>query len=463
MSVPKTAQDWLVYGHQAGQVGDYVTGMYALRRALALDPTDPQVHLSLIFWLDMHPYASDIVRRQARTRFEHQFVLPLLPPVRAYPNDPDPDRPLRIGYVSSDLFACSAVFSHGAVILGSSHTNADLYVYATDSPRAGPNDEVTDLFRRAADVWRDVTGLSDAQVADMIRSDKIDVLVDLGGYSSGGRMLVFARCPAPVQITGWGHATGTDLPCFDYTVADAVTIPPGDEHRHAEGILRVPSIITYVPSGRYPITYQPHDPPVFGYLGRSEKLSAACLAAWADILHAVPGSRLFLKNGDWEEPAGRALVLVQLGALGIGTDRIEFRGATVNGEHLAAYNEVDVHLDAFPHGGGVTTMDACWMGCPTVTLRGSTIPGRVGASILTTLDRPKWIAETVDEYREIARALAQFPWSREAREQWRAEMERSVLVDARKYAAAVEGGFREAWRRWCITQHPAPVRELVAV
>jgi predicted O-linked N-acetylglucosamine transferase (SPINDLY family) len=394
------------------------------------------------------------VRLAARAAFDHRFVRPIMArDRRTHPNDPDPDRRLRIGYVSSDLFACSAAFCHGAVILGSRHGD-HVTVYFTQSPRATPGDEVTGVFREAADVWQDVTALADEAVADLIRRDEIDVLVDLGGYSSGGRMLVFAHRPAPVQVTGWGHATGTDLSCFDYTVADAATVPDGDEHRHREAILRVPSIITYVPSGAYPITYTPTTPVTFGYLGRSEKLSSACLGAWADILHAVPDSRLLLKNGDWSDPAVRAQVLIPLGALGIGTDRIELRGATPNGEHLLTYNEVDVHLDAFPHGGGVTTLDACWMGCPTVTLRCSTIPGRVGSSILTTLGRRGWIAESIEDYCTTAIEAARAAPYRDAesRERLRMTMRNSVLVDAYQYAAAVEGGFRSAWRRWCATQ-----------
>jgi protein O-GlcNAc transferase len=470
--VSMTALDWLIAGNARCAAGDLPGTIYAIRRALALDPSVPATHMALITNLDMLPWTSDAVKRAARAEFDRRFIRPIMAR-HAVPslNDPDPERRLRIGYVSSDLFASSAAFCHGALILASDHRQADIYVYHSQSPRAQPDDMVTPLFREAADVWRDVTSLGDERVADLIRHDRIDVLVDLGGYSSGARMLVFGYRAAPIQITGWGHATGTDLSCFDYTVADAVCVPPEDEHRHREAILRVPSIITYVPTypsaeQRYhPITYVPGSMVTFGNLGRPEKLSQPCLAVWADILHAVPGSRLLLKSEAWAHEQRRAQVLLPLGAYGIGSDRVIFRGETANAAHLAAYNEIDVHLDAFPHTGGVTTLDACWMGCPTVTLKGSAISHRISASILTTLGQHGRIADTAAEYVDRAVWLADLvsrgAFKRAARERMRREMEQSVLVDGARYARSVEAGYREIWRRWCSTQ--APARVLTAV
>lgn len=448
----------------AADAGDVATTTYAIRRALALDPSSPALHQALITNLDVLPGTSDLVKLQARAAFDRAFVQPIMRRSQpAVPADPDPDRKLRVGYVSSDLFASSAAFCHGALILGSDREQCSIYVYASDSPRMKPSDPVMPVFRAAADVWRDVTMLSNERIASMIRHDQIDVLVDLGGYSSGSRMLVFAHRPAPIQITGWGHATGTDLSCFDYTVADSVTVPPEDEHRHREAILRVPSIITYVPTYPgtepipHPITYQQGNAITFGYLGRPEKLAPECLAAWADILHRVPGSRLLLKSIAWQDEYRRARVLVPLGAYGIGSDRVTFLGETHNAEHVAVYNQLDVHLDSFYHSGGVTMMDACWMGCPSVTLLGDTISGRVGASILTTLGHTARVARTVPEYIRIAVLLARSQQPPEYRLAARDLMARSVLVDQHRYASSVESGFREIWRRYVATQSPALV------
>lgn len=459
-----SALDWQMAANAAADAGDVAATTYAIRRALALDSSSAALHQALITNLDMLPGASDAVKLQARSAFDRAFVLPIMRRARpAVPVGLDPDRKLRVGYVSSDLFASSAAFCHGALILGSDREDCSIYVYASDSPRMKPNDPVTPIFRASADVWRDVTALTNERIAEMIRADQIDVLVDLGGYSSGSRMLVFAYRPAPIQITGWGHATGTDLSCFDYTVADAVTVPPEDEHRHREAILRVPSIITYVPTypgetpAPHPITYQPSDTVTFGYLGRPEKVSLECLATWADILHRVPGSRLLLKSIAWQDEHRRARVLVPLGAYGISSDRVTFLGETYNAQHVAVYNEIDVHLDSFYHSGGVTMMDACWMGCPSVTLLGDTISGRVGASILMTLGHSARVARTVPEYIRIAVLLARAQQTPEYRLAARELMARSVLVDQHRYASSVEAGYREIWQRYVSTQTPALV------
>lgn len=465
MTDEMTATEWQMAANTAADLGDPATVVYALRRSLALDDAEPALHQALITSLDILPYASDATKRRARLAFDQKFVQPIRRSgafMGSHRTDPDPDRKLRIGYVSSDLYASSAAFCHGSLILGSDRSQCELYVYASDSPRMKPADPVQPVFKASADVWRDVTHLTNEQVADLIYEDQIDILVDLGGYSSGSRMLVFAHRPAPIQVTGWGHATGTDLSCFDYTVADAVTVPPEDEHRHREAILRVPSIIIYIPTHPgedptpHPITYRQASHVRFGYLGRPEKIAPDCLAAWADILHAVPGSRLILKSIAWQDEHRRARVLIPLGAHGISSDRVTFYGESHNAQHLAIYNEIDVHLDSFHHSGGVTMMDACWMGVPSVTLRGSAISGRVGASILTTLGHTSRVADTVDHYARIAVRLARTPQTPEYREAARDQMRRSVLVDQHAYACAVEAGYRQIWRRWCVLQTTSP-------
>ena len=461
-----TALEWQVAANHAADLGDSATVVYALRRALALDDSESALHQALITSLDILPYASDATKCRAREAFNQKFVLPIMRSAsRSYTNVPDPIRKLRVGYVSSDLYASSAAFCHGALILGSDREQCQLYVYASASLRMKPDDPVQPVFRAAADVWQDVTALTNEQIAALIRQDQIDILVDLGGYSSGSRMLVFAHRPAPIQITGWGHATGTDLSCFDYTVADPTTIPPEDEHRHREAILRVPSIIIYIPTHPgedptpHPITYQPTDHVRFGYLGRPEKIAPDCLAVWADILHAVPGSTLTLKSIAWQDEHRRARILIPLGAHGISSDRVIFYGESNNAPHMAIYNEIDVHLDSFYHSGGVTMMDTCWMGVPSVTLLGSAVSGRVGASILTTLGESQNVAESVREYRDIAVTLARCALTHThtfGRDQMRRRMYDSVLCNQHAYATAVEGGYRAAWQRWCAAQVGLP-------
>lgn len=428
------------------QQGRLDAAIATYRQALALEPDYLEAATNLLFALDLHPHVGPEQLLAERLAFASGLCDPLTALSPPHENDRDPGRRLRVGYVSPDFRHHSAAASFGPPILGHDPEAVEVYLYST----AERHDEATAPFRDRADVWCEVGHLADPELAQVIRGDRIDVLVDLAGYSQGGRPLLFALKPAPIQVTGWGYGTGTGLAAMDYLVADDVAAPPESERFYREKILRLPCLLAYAPGKAVP-ELNPTPPQkrngyrTYGYLGRAQKVNAETLALWARVLRADPSARLLLKHGQWEARALRDMAAQTLWALGVSPDRVEVRGQTSRLEHLAAYNLIDVALDTFPQSGGITTLDALLMGVPTVTLLGETIPSRTGASILTTIGYRGLVAPTPHDY--VGAALRGTP--RGGRRAIRAALMDSILVKPREYAAAVEAQYRAIWRRWC--------------
>ena len=365
-------------------------------------------------------------------------------------NVPDPERRLRIGYVSADFRRHSAYSVFGPVLEHHDHENFEVVCYSG----VKREDDITRRVREAADRWHPVLRLSDAALAEQIRAERIDILVDLSGHTEGNRLLVFARKPAPVQVTAWGHATGTGVDAIDYFFADPVLVPLTERALFAEEVFDLPCFLCYAPPQYLPeINALPAlagAPFTFGCINRVEKISAPVMALWARILEAVPHSRLLLKPVDLDDPEVRQRLLERLQAAGVGPERVRLMGFTAHGEHLKIYHEVDLGLDAFPQNGGVSTAEALWMGVPVVALNGETLNGRNSASILSTLDMPEWIARSEEEYVRIALAAARDPGGlAQTRSTLRARVAGSVFGDASRYTRAVERAYRSIWRRWC--------------
>ena len=270
-------------------------------------------------------------------------------------------------------------------------------------------DATTARFRALADHWRPTVGLSDEELAALIRHDRIDVLVDMAGHSAGNRLLVFARRPAPVQIAYLlGHGYTSGLSAMDAFLADDALAPPGAEALFSEQVIRLP---------RLPFAYRPPDdmPPVaplpaaangyltFGYFGRPERLNAGVIATWSRILHAVPGARLVLNNRSFQERAFRRLFLDRFTAHDVGRDRVDLTYTAPQPRTWAAYGTIDIALDPFPHNAGTTTIEALWQGVPVVTLAGRPTVGRFGAAILHAAGLDDWVTDTQDAY--VARAV----------------------------------------------------------
>jgi predicted O-linked N-acetylglucosamine transferase (SPINDLY family) len=284
----------------------------------------------------------------------------------------------------------------------------EVHCYATN----GAVDEVSERLRARVDGWVQAERLTDEELAARVRADGIDILVDLAGHTSGNRLLAFARRAAPVQVTWLGYPTTTGLSAMDYRITDWEVDPAGYEAFNAERPLRLPgSYFCYRPYERAPqvapLPALRSGTVTFGSFNNFAKVSPAVLALWAQVLQAVPGSRLLLKARSLADAQVRQALLERLGAQGIEGERIDLRGweAEVGGQ-LALYGEVDIGLDTWPYNGATTTCEALWMGVPVVSLSGATHASRMGRSILKAAGLAHCVADTPEAYVRAAVALA---------------------------------------------------------
>jgi predicted O-linked N-acetylglucosamine transferase (SPINDLY family) len=362
------------------------------------------------------------------------------------------DRRLRIGYVSADFRRHSVAYFIEPVIAAHDRTAVEVTLYA-DVPRP---DRMTERIRAACDRWRSIRRLDDSAAARLIEADGIDILVDLAGHTSGNRLGIFARKPAPVQATWIGYPDITGLPTIDWRLTDGIVdpdtgqdnAPPESLFRLAEGFLcyRPPDeapLVSPLPSGRdRPIT--------FGSFNALFKISSDSIALWARVLAAVPDSRLLIKAealGDTETRDSLSQVFAHQG---IGVDRLDLMGFvdTVD-DHLAIYHRVDIGLDTTPYNGTTTTMEALWMGVPVVALAGDRHASRVGASLLTRAGLADLVAKTPDDYACIAEKLAADRDRLAAlRGGLRAQLGKTTLIDAKRFTRSVEDAYRTMWRRY---------------
>ncbi len=313
-------------------------------------------------------------------------------------------------------------------------------------------DENTARLRQLAHVWRNAAGMADAQLAQGIRADQIDILVDLSLHSAGNRLLAFARKPAPVQVTWLGYPGTTGLTSIDYRLTDPFLDPPVTDQFYSEKSVRLPHTFW---------CYEPVHPELqvsglpaiengyvtFGCFNNFAKVTPAALELWARLLSAIPRSRLMINCPSGE---AQARVIERFSRSGIEPHRIEFVRRKPLVDYLAQFNRVDVAVDPFPCSGGTSTCDALWMGVPTVTLRGHTAVGRGSVSILSNVGLANWIADTPEQYLSIAAEMAgDLPRLAELRSGLRKKMEQSPLMNAAQFAADMEAAYRSMWENWC--------------
>ena len=447
---PESAYAHWHLGNSLAAAGRIEEGVAVTRRALALDPGHALAHTNLIFALNFDARLGLAELQAERRRWQDQHAQRFAAAIRQHPNALEPERRLRIGYVSAHFNRQTASYAFGGVLLEHDPEQVELVCYS-DTAR---EDEFTRRFRARARLWRSILGRPDDEVAELIRADGIDILVDLVGHMDGHRLLVFARKPAPIQITAWGEPTGTGLATMDYLLADPVLVPPGARHLLSERVFDLPCFLGYwVPDARPepgPLPALARGEFTFGSFNRLAKLTPATLKGWAQILRRVPAARLLLKAvelGDAEEQARVRATLAQDGVAG---ERVAFLGRTARSAHFAAYQTLDLALDPFPHGGGMTTLDALWMGVPVVSWAGATISSRLAAASLTALGLADFVAPDREAYVELAVAKAgDLGALARLRATLRARLAKSEFGDPARYARAVETAYRAMWRRWC--------------
>ena len=366
----------------------------------------------------------------------------------ARPIDRDPDRRLRIGYVSPD-FRAHSIAAFVEPVLALDPRQFEVFCYADEFR----SDEVTRRLKTLVPNWQNVNALDDEQLARKIRADRIDILVDLSGHTADNRLLTFAHKPAPVQATYLGYPNTTGMSAMDWRITDALADPIGPaEALHVERLLRLPVCAwCYRPPDNAPPLRQFRRaalPITFGTFNALPKISPAAIALWSNLLRDVPESRLLIKATAFESAAVSDRYYALFESHGIRADRIELIGAVpTRAEHLAMYERIDVALDTFPYNGTTTTCEALWMGVPVVALAGDAHVSRVGVSLLTAAGLPDLIAVTPPQYVQIAAALAR---DRERLDRMRASlrqtMQASALMDARRFSTDWMNACRQMWR-----------------
>ena len=303
------------------------------------------------------------------------------------------------------------------------------------------------------DAWRSIVDMPDEKAADLIRQDKIDVLVDLGGHTAGNRLLLFARKPAPVQATHFGYPNTTAVPGMDYRLTDVYADPPGmTEKLHTETLFRLPEMAwCYQPPPNTEVSDLPAPRTgrfTFASFNNLAKVSDDTVALWAQMLKKVPGSRLMLLAGTGTVGAQRVRDLFARNGVA-DAERLVWMARRPKDEYFRLYHEVDVALDPFPYNGGVTTCDALWMGVPLIALAGRTYVARQGVALLSNLKLPELIGQTPEECVAIAGRLANdLPYLSSLRAGLRERMRSSIIVDAGRFTRQLEDGYRALWRRY---------------
>ncbi len=428
----------------SGEIDEAVS---AFRQAVALAPKDEQAHSNLVYSLSFHPGHDDRTIGQESRSWARAHAESV--PVRTHAAGGEPGRRLRIGYVSPDFRDhCQALFM-APLLANHDSEQVEVHCYAD----VAVPDGVTERLKGNVDAWRPVYGVGDARVADMIGDDRIDVLVDLTMHMSHGRPLLFARKPAPVQMAWLAYPGTTGQSAIDYRVTDPWLDPPGrGDDLFAELPLRLPDTFwCYDPLddavrvGGLPADEAGHI--TFGCLNNFCKVNEGVLRLWAAVMRAVPESRLLLMA-----PVGRPRDRVRrlLEAAGVVPERVQFVDFRPRRRYLETYRRIDLCLDTLPYNGHTTSLDAYWMGVPVVTRVGNTVAGRAGWSQLNNLRLADLAAFDDEQFVATACALAaDRPRLRELRTTLRERMRRSPLMDGRRFAAALERLYRQAWREHC--------------
>lgn len=453
---------WANLGNILKYLGRFHEAIDCYRHAIELE-TDPaqqaKRHSHLLFALHYDENLSHEELYQFHREWAERYARPLYPLRLVWPNTPEVGRPLRLGYVSGSFDG--QIMRHFLYDVLVHHDRSQFQVYLYSSTRI--KDAHTEKFRQSCHAWIDIEAMDDAAVAECIRKDKIDILVDLDGHSQKGRPLIFARKPSPVQVVWLDYFDTSGMATTDYILTDPYTTPENSPQLFSEIPVRLPHTrLCYMPvEYAPPVALMPSfsgSPFTFGSFNRQDKLHPALLRIWAEILHAVPGSRLLLKNRALQVTTVRQALEDTFAKLGISPSRLLLRGPSTHAEMLSEYGEMDVALDTFPYNGGLTSCECLWMGVPIVALEGERMIGRQTAAMLRLLGLDEWVAKSSEEYVRLAvEASRKREDVAQLRARLRQRMVRSPLCDAQLFARDLELAYQVMWKHYCETS----VRQLV--
>ena len=421
------------------------------RRAIALQP---DYFLGWSEYLFTINYLGDLPvdEMTAEAKRYGELVAAAIPARTSHANLPDRAKRLKVGLVSADLHSHPVGRFLEAVLRDTDRRQVEFIVYHNSSIADG----LTARLQQIVPNWHSVERLSDEELAARVEADGIDILVDLSGHSVRNRLPVFARKPAPVAFTWIGYFATTGLKAIDYVLSTRWVIPADEEWQWVERPWHMPE--TYLcfsaPNVEVPLAAPPaltNGYVTFGSANNFNKLNDVTAACWADVLRAVPDSRLLLRSRQLGDPAVTEQVRARFATLGIAADRLLLQGADTDyGRHLSRYNDVDIALDPFPYAGGTTTVESLWMGVPVLTLRGDRYVAHMGENILHNVGLENWIATDRDDYVGKAKDFASdVAVLGELRQELRRMITASPMFDAPRFARHFETALRGMWETWC--------------
>jgi predicted O-linked N-acetylglucosamine transferase (SPINDLY family) len=424
----------------------------AYRAAIALQPGLGSLHSNLFLVMQYMSSISQAELFAAQQLFAAYCEAPLKPLWPAHANSPDPQRRLKVGYVSGDFRNHAVAYFIEPVLAHHDPARVEVYCYYNHVV----SDAVTARLKAMTAHWLDCAGLSDAELAARIQADGIDILVDLSGHTAFNRLLTFARRPAPVQLTWLGNPGTTGLESMDYRLTDAFLDPEGlAEPWHTETLLRLPASASFQPAPESPAVNElpalGGEPFTLACLNSLVKINAGVVAVWARILKALPTARLMLGNVTDDAAATRLRGL--FADAGVEAGQLTLLPKLPLPEYLALHQQIDLALDPWPYGGGTTTNHSLWMGVPVITLSGESTASRQGAAVLTAIGLTGLIARNEEDYESRVLELAgDLPRLNNIRQGLRARMAAAPGPDAAGLTRSLEQAYATIWQTWCTTR-----------
>jgi len=447
---PEDVKIHITIGNILIERGDIDNALFRFRKALELDPANLNARSCILMTTQYLP-SPDLHQLYSESILWSKFSKKDVEATPNHKNIPDPERKIRIGYVSADLrihpvgfYLLPSLYHH------SSYSYENYCYYNSDV-----HDFLTEKLKCYSDGWRDVKDLSDKDLHDLIISDGIDILVDLSGHTRGHRLQLFVSRPAPIQITWIGFFFTTGLTEIDYILMDETAVRPEEEEFFSEEIIRLPETrFCYAPPVYAPeialLPLNTNGYVTFGSFNNLAKITSEVISLWSKLLKEVPRAKLLLKSGSLGSIAVQKEIASKFELCGIDTARLIFRAASPHADMLAEYGEMDLALDPFPFNGGVTSCEALWMGVPIITLFGNRPISRQTAGFLKTIGLEGFIAYSETDYIELAKK-----WSLATKElagirsSLRNMMSSSLLCDGKRFTVNLEKTYRETWKKWC--------------
>jgi predicted O-linked N-acetylglucosamine transferase (SPINDLY family) len=422
------------------------------RRVLQITPDNCKAYSNLLLNMNYNSRHNPQDIFSEHLLFAKKFAEPLSSAISPHTNEREPNRRLRIGYVSHDFRRHPVAYFIEPVLVAHSREHFEVFCYSDVSVP----DDVTRRIQGYSDHWQSIVGMSDERVAESIKKDNIDILIDLAGHTANNRMLLFARKPAPIQVSWIGYLATTGLSTIDYKIVDNYTDPIGKtEQFYTEKLIRLPeNSLCYLPDRDSPevepLPALSTGHITFGSFNNFAKVTPEVFTLWARVLNELPDSRLILKGNSFSDKTTSQRAINMFTERGISAERITLLLWDPSPKHLESYNQVDIGLDTFPFNGATTTCEALWMGVPVITLTGTAYHSRAGISLLANVGLLELIAKTHDEYIGIAINLASdIEKLQLLRKSLRDRMSHSPLTDAKRFTANLEMCYRKMWENWC--------------